>query len=174
MNIRIEFLELFIEYNYVIILLSIDFSGKLCSLCIYTEFSRYLGRIWKRNIRSEWFVITCSYIEQFCRTRCLLPTRFRGNAYTSADEPVTAKSTIRRAGTLYLIVFIFDTDWFLINYVYLQTFEFITNNDGTVVYLYRLTIGHTVCSFAHAAAQSAGLDQRVINRAKEVIEIIYY
>ncbi|XP_014483495.1 PREDICTED: mutS protein homolog 5-like [Dinoponera quadriceps] len=51
-----------------------------------------------------------------------------------------------------------------------QTFEFITNNDGTVAYLYRLINGHSTRSFAHAAARSAGLDERVVKRALEVYD----
>lgn len=54
----------------------------------------------------------------------------------------------------------------------LQTFEFITNDDGTVAYLYRLTSGHATRSFAHAAARSAGLDEQVVKRALEVIKEI--
>lgn len=52
----------------------------------------------------------------------------------------------------------------------LQTFEFVTNEDDSVAYLYRLTNGHTTRSFAHAAARSAGLDEQVVKRAVEVIE----
>ncbi|KYN27043.1 MutS protein like protein 5, partial [Trachymyrmex cornetzi] len=51
-----------------------------------------------------------------------------------------------------------------------QTFEFVTNKDGSVVYLYSLTRGHVARSFAHAAAQSAGLDKKIIKRALEVYE----
>ncbi|XP_067217256.1 mutS protein homolog 5-like [Linepithema humile] len=51
-----------------------------------------------------------------------------------------------------------------------QTFEFITNDDSSVAYLYRLTSGHVTCSFAHAAARSAGLDEKIIKRALEVYE----
>ncbi|EFN76321.1 MutS protein-like protein 5 [Harpegnathos saltator] len=51
-----------------------------------------------------------------------------------------------------------------------QTFEFITNDDGTVAYLYRLISGHATRSFAHAAARSAGLDEQVIKRALEVYD----
>ncbi|KAL0112414.1 hypothetical protein PUN28_012036 [Cardiocondyla obscurior] len=51
-----------------------------------------------------------------------------------------------------------------------QTFEFITNEDGSVAYLYRLSSGHVACSFAHAAARCAGLDEKVVKRASEVYE----
>lgn len=52
----------------------------------------------------------------------------------------------------------------------IQTFEFVTNEDGSVAYLYSLTSGHVTRSFAHAAARSAGLDEKVVKRALEVIE----
>ncbi|XP_028047843.1 mutS protein homolog 5 isoform X1 [Monomorium pharaonis] len=51
-----------------------------------------------------------------------------------------------------------------------QTFEFVTNEDGSVAYLYSLTSGRVARSFAHAAARSAGLDERIIKRALEVYE----
>ncbi|XP_029676653.1 uncharacterized protein LOC115243651, partial [Formica exsecta] len=51
-----------------------------------------------------------------------------------------------------------------------QTFEFVTNNDGSVAYLYRITTGHATRSFAHAAARSAGLDEQIVKRALEVYE----
>ncbi|XP_072755327.1 mutS protein homolog 5-like isoform X2 [Anoplolepis gracilipes] len=51
-----------------------------------------------------------------------------------------------------------------------QTFQFITNNDGSVAYLYRISTGHATRSFAHAAARSAGLDEQVVKRALEVYE----
>jgi len=51
----------------------------------------------------------------------------------------------------------------------MQTFEFVTNEDGSVAYLYSLTNGHVARSFAHAAARSAGLDERIVKRALEVI-----
>ncbi|CAL1687218.1 unnamed protein product [Lasius platythorax] len=51
-----------------------------------------------------------------------------------------------------------------------QTFEFITNNDGSVAYLYRITTGHATRSFAHAAARSAGLNEHIVKRALEVYE----
>ncbi|XP_011872274.1 PREDICTED: mutS protein homolog 5-like [Vollenhovia emeryi] len=51
-----------------------------------------------------------------------------------------------------------------------QTFEFVTNVDGTVAYLYSLTSGHVTRSFAHAAARSAGLDEKIVKRALEIYE----
>jgi len=51
----------------------------------------------------------------------------------------------------------------------MQTFEFVTNEDGSVAYLYSLTSGHVARSFAHAAARSAGLDEKIVKRALEVI-----
>lgn len=53
-------------------------------------------------------------------------------------------------------------------FYYLQTFEFVTNEDGSVAYLYSLTSGRVARSFAHAAARSAGLDERIVKRALEV------
>jgi len=38
-----------------------------------------------------------------------------------------------------------------------------------VAYLYSLTHGHVARSFAHAAARSAGLNEKIIKRALEVI-----
>ncbi|XP_029163563.1 mutS protein homolog 5-like isoform X2 [Nylanderia fulva] len=51
-----------------------------------------------------------------------------------------------------------------------QTFEFVINDDCSVAHLYRITTGHTTCSFAHAAARMAGLDEDVVKRAEEVYE----
>ncbi|XP_020290482.1 mutS protein homolog 5-like [Pseudomyrmex gracilis] len=51
-----------------------------------------------------------------------------------------------------------------------QTFEFITNDDGSVAYLYRIISGHATRSFAHEAARSAGLDEQIVKRALEVYE----
>ncbi|KMR01353.1 protein 5 [Lasius niger] len=52
-----------------------------------------------------------------------------------------------------------------------QTFEFITNNDGSVAYLYRITTGHATRSFAHAAARSAGLNEHIVKRALESLQV---
>ncbi|XP_011688999.1 PREDICTED: mutS protein homolog 5-like [Wasmannia auropunctata] len=49
-----------------------------------------------------------------------------------------------------------------------QTFEFVTNENGSVAYLYSLTRGQVARSFAHAAARSAGLDEKIVKRALEV------
>lgn len=57
---------------------------------------------------------------------------------------------------------------FFIFYFIIQTFEFVTNLDGSVAYLYSLISGHVIRSFAHAAARSAGLDEKVVRRALEV------
>lgn len=38
-----------------------------------------------------------------------------------------------------------------------------------MAYLYSLTHGHVARSFAHAAARSAGLNEKIIKRALEVI-----
>lgn len=37
-----------------------------------------------------------------------------------------------------------------------------------MAYLYTLASGHVVRSFAHAAARSAGLDEKIVKRALEV------
>lgn len=52
-----------------------------------------------------------------------------------------------------------------------QTFEFITNNDESLAFLYRLVVGNTTCSFAHSVAKSAGLSEQLIKRSLEVLLI---
>ncbi|KAF7399396.1 hypothetical protein HZH68_007988 [Vespula germanica] len=53
-----------------------------------------------------------------------------------------------------------------------QTFEFITNNDESLAFLYRLAVGSTTCSFAHSVAKSAGLSEQLIKRSLEVFKNI--
>lgn len=73
---------------------------KLRSLCIHTKLHRHFGRVWKRNIRSEWLVTARGYIEQFRRARGRLSTHFRGHAHASGDEHVAAKPDNRTTGKI--------------------------------------------------------------------------
>ncbi|XP_024936027.1 mutS protein homolog 5 [Cephus cinctus] len=49
-----------------------------------------------------------------------------------------------------------------------QTFEYVVNEDGSLVFLYRVIPGTATCSFAHSVAKSAGLEREVVERALEV------
>ncbi|KAK2581615.1 hypothetical protein KPH14_002118 [Odynerus spinipes] len=51
-----------------------------------------------------------------------------------------------------------------------QTFEFITNVDESLAFLYRLVVGSSTCSFAHSVAKSAGLNEQLIKRSLEVFK----
>lgn len=160
----------------------VDLSDKLRSLRVHAEFRRHSWRVRKRNFRSEWLVATRGRTERFRRARDQLSAHFRGHAYASSDEHVAAKSDNRGTGkTKSSVVIIYEVKWFpssaarcssdfsyfLFHYL-LQTFEFITNEDGSVAYLYNLTSGHVARSFAHAAARSAGLNDKIVRRALEV------
>ncbi|KAK0178249.1 hypothetical protein PV328_002219 [Microctonus aethiopoides] len=53
-----------------------------------------------------------------------------------------------------------------------QSFEFLTDEDGSIIFLYRLISGNTKCSYAHAAAKSAGLFIDDVTESMEIFEYI--
>jgi len=166
------------------LIIHVDLLDKLRTLRVHAELRRHFGRVRKRNVRSEWFIIARGCIEQLRRARDRLSAHFRGHAHASGDEHVAAKSDNRGAGKTRIGHFQWHSlatskrfrricrcsfDLLSISLFTMQTFEFVTNEDGSVAYLYSLTSGHVARSFAHAAARSAGLDEKIVKRALEVI-----
>lgn len=151
------------------------FLDKLRSLRVHAEFHNHFGRVRKRDVRSERSVTARGRTEQFRRAWDQLSAHFRGHAYASGDEHATAESADRGASKTTLAcpfhcsihsqrLPLYIPFFFLL----FQTFDFVTNVDGSVAYLYSLKSGHVVRSFAHAAARSAGLDEKIVKRALEV------
>jgi len=79
-------------------IIHVDLSDKLRTLRVHAELRRHFGRVRKRNVRSEWFIIARGCTEQFRRARDRLSAHFRGHAHASGDEHVAAKSDNRGAG----------------------------------------------------------------------------
>ncbi|XP_046630044.1 mutS protein homolog 5-like, partial [Neodiprion virginianus] len=51
-----------------------------------------------------------------------------------------------------------------------QTLNFLINQDGTVVFLHKITNGNSGMSFAHSVAAAAGLESKIVERALSIYE----